>query len=195
MIALKGRAGRWRCPPHTAHGAKQILRLLDPACLNATATSRFEIPRGLTRRKPSDMRSMLATRLCSRRSRHARLSKRHLAVPARSREANPRLFIYGVDRLRRSILPSQEFNESRHTAPKSSHRLTARYPVLAGMSAIRIRDDDLMALLDDTESDRTERKQAWSGGVSDKARQAVCAFANDLIGPSTAGCSIHRCRR
>jgi ATP-dependent DNA helicase RecG len=39
-------------------------------------------------------------------------------------------------------------------------------------------DQELEALLDDLESDRTERKQSISDG--DKIRQAICAFANDL---------------
>jgi ATP-dependent DNA helicase RecG len=39
---------------------------------------------------------------------------------------------------------------------------------------------ELEALLDDLESDRAERKHAWAGDAPDKARQAVCAFANDL---------------
>ncbi len=43
-----------------------------------------------------------------------------------------------------------------------------------------IGDDELAALLDDIESDRAERKRAWSGDAPEKARQAVCAFANDL---------------
>lgn len=41
-------------------------------------------------------------------------------------------------------------------------------------------DTDLTALLDDLESDRVERKTAWTGDAPEKARQAVCAFANDL---------------
>ena len=41
-------------------------------------------------------------------------------------------------------------------------------------------DEELAALLDDIESDRIERKKAWAGDAPDKARQAVCAFANDL---------------
>lgn len=41
-------------------------------------------------------------------------------------------------------------------------------------------DDELSKLLNDLESDRVERKRAWSGDVADRARQAVCAFANDL---------------
>ena len=41
-------------------------------------------------------------------------------------------------------------------------------------------DDELVAMLDDLESDRSERKLAWAGNASDKTRQAVCAFANDL---------------
>lgn len=41
-------------------------------------------------------------------------------------------------------------------------------------------DTDLTALLDNLESDRVERKTAWTGDAPEKARQAVCAFANDL---------------
>jgi len=41
-------------------------------------------------------------------------------------------------------------------------------------------NEQLTALLDDLESDRIERKQAWAGNAPEKARQAVCAFANDL---------------
>ncbi len=39
-------------------------------------------------------------------------------------------------------------------------------------------DQELLALLDDIESDRAERKQSATDG--DKIRQAICAFANDL---------------
>ena len=38
----------------------------------------------------------------------------------------------------------------------------------------------LEALLDDTESDRVERKESFKGESPKKARQAICAFANDL---------------
>ena len=41
-------------------------------------------------------------------------------------------------------------------------------------------DEALLALLQDLESDRVERKQAWKGDAPEKGRQAVCAFANDL---------------
>lgn len=41
-------------------------------------------------------------------------------------------------------------------------------------------DDELSHLIDELESDRVERKQAWTGDVPEKARQAVCAFANNL---------------
>ncbi len=44
----------------------------------------------------------------------------------------------------------------------------------------RLTDEELIALLDDTESDRAERKATFKGDVPKKARQAVCAFANDL---------------
>lgn len=45
---------------------------------------------------------------------------------------------------------------------------------------IKLSDDALEALLNDTESDRAERKESFNGNVPKKARQAVCAFANDL---------------
>jgi ATP-dependent DNA helicase RecG len=41
-------------------------------------------------------------------------------------------------------------------------------------------DQELATLLEDLESDRIERKKAWAGDAAEKARQAVCAFANDL---------------
>jgi ATP-dependent DNA helicase RecG len=43
----------------------------------------------------------------------------------------------------------------------------------------RYTDEALTALLDDIESDRVERKRSFKN-ERDKARQAVCAFANDL---------------
>lgn len=48
-------------------------------------------------------------------------------------------------------------------------------------------DHDLEALLTDLESDRAERKESWQGSVPEKARQAVCAFANDLPNHRQAG--------
>ncbi|MCK6510828.1 putative DNA binding domain-containing protein [Myxococcota bacterium] len=44
----------------------------------------------------------------------------------------------------------------------------------------RLTDQELLDLLDDTESDRAERKQSFKGDTPSKSRQAVCAFANDL---------------
>lgn len=45
---------------------------------------------------------------------------------------------------------------------------------------IRFSDEELEALLNDMESDLIERKKSFKGDVPRKARQAVCAFANDL---------------
>ena len=45
---------------------------------------------------------------------------------------------------------------------------------------IPLTDNELEALLNDLESDRVERKEAWTGDAPDKGAQAVCAFANDL---------------
>lgn len=57
-------------------------------------------------------------------------------------------------------------------------RVPPYYP--KGCIMTPLNDEELLALLDDFESDRTERKAAWSGGAPEAARQAVCAFANDL---------------
>lgn len=51
----------------------------------------------------------------------------------------------------------------------------------------RLSDQELEILLDDTESDRVERKESFKGDVPKKARQAVCAFANDLPGYNEPG--------
>lgn len=51
----------------------------------------------------------------------------------------------------------------------------------------RLSDQELQRLLDDTESDRVERKESFKGDVPKKARQAVCAFANDLPGYTVPG--------
>ncbi|MGM3173238.1 ATP-binding protein [Dickeya lacustris] len=51
----------------------------------------------------------------------------------------------------------------------------------------RLTDEELLALLNDTESDRAERKETFKGDVPKKARQAVCAFANDLPGYNRPG--------
>ena len=46
---------------------------------------------------------------------------------------------------------------------------------------------DFLELLDDLESDCAERKESFKGDVPKKARQAVCAFANDLPGHNRPG--------
>lgn len=51
----------------------------------------------------------------------------------------------------------------------------------------RLTDDELLALLNDAESDRAERKETLKGDVAKKARQAICAFANDLPGHNQPG--------
>lgn len=45
---------------------------------------------------------------------------------------------------------------------------------------VKFTDPELEELLNDTESDRVERKRSFQGDTPKKARQAVCAFANDL---------------
>lgn len=51
----------------------------------------------------------------------------------------------------------------------------------------RLTDEELLALLDDTESDRAERKETFKGDVPKKVRQAICAFANDFPGYNQSG--------
>ncbi len=48
-------------------------------------------------------------------------------------------------------------------------------------------DEQLLVLLRELESDLVERKERWAGDVSTKAREAVCAFANDLSGHGKQG--------
>lgn len=45
---------------------------------------------------------------------------------------------------------------------------------------MNLSDADLEALLDDLESERTERKATFGGNAPETSRQAICAFANDL---------------
>lgn len=52
---------------------------------------------------------------------------------------------------------------------------------------IPLTDGELIALIDDLESDRAERKETWKGSAPEKGRQAVCAFANDLPNHSAPG--------
>ncbi|MDR0478140.1 MAG: putative DNA binding domain-containing protein [Desulfobulbaceae bacterium] len=52
---------------------------------------------------------------------------------------------------------------------------------------LTLTDEELLKLLNDTESDRVERKGAFKNDVPEKARQAVCAFANDFPGHNQPG--------
>ena len=51
----------------------------------------------------------------------------------------------------------------------------------------RFSDQEFEALLEDTESDRAEREETFKGDTPQKARQAVCAFSNDLPNYNKAG--------
>ena len=51
----------------------------------------------------------------------------------------------------------------------------------------RLTDEELLALLNDIESDRIERKESFKGNVPKAAREAICAFANDLPGHNQLG--------
>jgi len=48
-------------------------------------------------------------------------------------------------------------------------------------------DAQLEAMMADLESDRAERKQSFQGHATEKVREAVCAFANDLAGHGEPG--------
>ena len=48
-------------------------------------------------------------------------------------------------------------------------------------------DERLIELLNGGESDRVEFKESLSGGVSESAREAICAFSNDLPGHEAPG--------
>jgi len=52
---------------------------------------------------------------------------------------------------------------------------------------MRYTDEQLEALLADSESDLAERKESWRGVAPDTGRQAVCAFLNDLPDHRRAG--------
>jgi ATP-dependent DNA helicase RecG len=60
----------------------------------------------------------------------------------------------------------------------TSHQLTRMPPYS---------DEELRALLLDVESDLAKRIERWAGDVPTKAREAVCAFANDLAGHDRRG--------
>ena len=61
-------------------------------------------------------------------------------------------------------------------------------PTPRSAGRLRLDDAELERLLDDLESERVERKSAFGKGeVGKKARQAVCAFANDLAGDGRPG--------
>ncbi|MEE8058285.1 MAG: ATP-binding protein [Pseudomonadales bacterium] len=51
----------------------------------------------------------------------------------------------------------------------------------------KLSDEELEHLLSDIESDRAERKESFKGDVSKKAREAICAFSNDLPGHGEPG--------
>ena len=48
-------------------------------------------------------------------------------------------------------------------------------------------DSQLLELLNDIESETSERKRTFKGDTPDTARQAICAFANDLPGHNKPG--------
>ncbi len=48
-------------------------------------------------------------------------------------------------------------------------------------------DDELLGLLAEGESDRVEFKESLSGDAATKIREAICAFANDVVGHRVPG--------
>lgn len=48
-------------------------------------------------------------------------------------------------------------------------------------------DAELEQLLSDIEADNVERKETYKGDVPNKAKQAICAFANDMPDHKTPG--------
>jgi ATP-dependent DNA helicase RecG len=52
---------------------------------------------------------------------------------------------------------------------------------------MKLNDNELESLLNDLESDRTERKETFGGDAPEKVRQAICAFANDLPNHAAPG--------
>ena len=51
----------------------------------------------------------------------------------------------------------------------------------------RYSDQELLDLLDSLESDQVERKESFKGDTPKKARQAICAFSNDLPNHNEGG--------
>jgi ATP-dependent DNA helicase RecG len=51
----------------------------------------------------------------------------------------------------------------------------------------RYSDEELLTILHDLESDCVERKESFSGDTPRRAREAVCAFANDIPNNNKAG--------
>jgi ATP-dependent DNA helicase RecG len=51
----------------------------------------------------------------------------------------------------------------------------------------RYTDDELLTMLHDLESDCVERKESFVGDTPKRAREAICAFANDLPNNNKAG--------
>ena len=48
-------------------------------------------------------------------------------------------------------------------------------------------DEELLVLLKGPESHRVERKESFKGSAREKVREAVCAFANDIVGGGKPG--------
>ncbi len=55
---------------------------------------------------------------------------------------------------------------------------------------MRLDDDDLMCLIEGGESTRVEFKETLEGSASDRIREAICAFANDLAGSGQPGIAV-----
>ena len=56
--------------------------------------------------------------------------------------------------------------------------------------ALRLDDDELIALIEGAESTRVEFKETLRGNAPDRVREAICAFANDLPGSGEPGIAV-----
>ncbi|MCL2600034.1 MAG: putative DNA binding domain-containing protein [Treponema sp.] len=70
-------------------------------------------------------------------------------------------------------------------SPLAGYMFPAYNRLVEGME--RYTDAELSAMLRDPESDRVERKENFSGDTPRRAREAICAFANDLPNHNKAG--------
>lgn len=92
-------------------------------------------------------------------------------------ESAPTLFLVTLAGVATLLAEQRTPRLERH----ETHRQRSRVLVVSTLEIMKpFTDAELEALLNDLESDRAERKEAWGGDAPDKGCQAICAFANDL---------------